>query len=399
MLHSLCHILYGQRAFSNDAYNPYRGIPSRNNTQYCPRYSPPVFKPFVLIIDETVYRHTCKDDPQDPKRNDWNILTVQFTLYNLPKLVLSAFAAAAVILSVITFGGDMIGIDTSFAQECMNFIDRILYGGPTSPAPTLPASGELKVYVIDVGQGESILITTEENSLLIDAGENDKGDEVLDFIKQLGLTELDYVLATHPDSDHIGGMDTVLENIDVPGGVFFGEMPDDLIPTTKTYEDVLDVIEEKDIPLFTAAAGDTIDLGSGAVLTVLGPVDPQAADNKNNTSLVTRLDFGESSFLFNGDQEEDMEEMLVQSGADLDCDVMTMGHHGSSTSSSQEYLDAVTPEYASISCGRGNQYGHPHDETIEKLEAMGVEYYRTDLDGNITFTSDGETISVRTEKP
>lgn len=207
------------------------------------------------------------------------------------------------------------------------------------------------------------------------------------------------MLATHPDSDHIGGMDTVLENIDVPGGVFFGEMPDDLIPTTKTYEDVLDVIEEKDIPLFTAAAGDTIDLGSGAVLTVLGPVDPQAADNKNNTSLVTRLDFGESSFLFNGDQEEDMEEMLVQSGADLDCDVMTMGHHGSSTSSSQEYLDAVTPEYASISCGRGNQYGHPHDETIEKLEAMGVEYYRTDLDGNITFTSDGETISVRTEKP
>ena len=137
----------------------------------------------------------------------------------------------------------------------------------------------------------------------------------------------------------------------------------------------------------------------GAVLTVLGPVDPQAADSKNNTSLVTRLDFGESSFLFNGDQEEDMEEMLVQSGADLDCDVMTMGHHGSSTSSSQEYLDAVTPEYASISCGRGNQYGHPHDETIEKLEAMGVEYYRTDLDGNITFTSDGETISVRTEKP
>ena len=150
----------------------------------------------------------------------------------------------------------------------------------------------------------------------------------------------------------------------MPGGVFFGEMPDDLIPTTKTYEDVLDVIEEKDIPLFTAAAGDTIDLGSGAVLTVLGPVDPQAADNKNNTSLVTRLDFGESSFLFNGDQEEDMEEMLVQSGADLDCDVMTMGHHGSSTSSSQEYLDAVTPEYASISCGRGNQYGHPHRQPV-----------------------------------
>lgn len=318
---------------------------------------------------------------------------------NLPKWLLSALGAAVLILGFIFYGGDLGGIDTSFAQECMNFIDRILYGGPTSPSPTLPTSGELKVYIIDVGQGESILISTEERSMLIDAGENDKGDEVLDFIHDLGLEQLDYVLATHPDSDHIGGMDTVLENIDVTEGVFFGEMPDKLIPTTKTYEDVLDVIEEKDIPLFTALAGDTIDLGSGAVLTVLGPVDPQAADNKNDTSVVTRLDFGESSFLFNGDQEEDMEQLLLQSGADLDCDMMTMGHHGSSTSSSQQYLDAVTPEYASISCGRGNQYGHPHDETIEKLEAMGVEYYRTDVNGNITFTSDGEDISVRTEKP
>lgn len=318
---------------------------------------------------------------------------------NLPKWLLSALGAAVLILGFIFYGGDLGGIDTSFAQECMNFIDRILYGGPTSPSPTLPTSGELKVYIIDVGQGESILISTEERSMLIDAGENDKGDEVLDFIHNLGLEQLDYVLATHPDSDHIGGMDTVLENIDVTEGVFFGEMPDKLIPTTKTYEDVLDVIEEKDIPLFTALAGDTIDLGSGAVLTVLGPVDPQAADNKNDTSVVTRLDFGESSFLFNGDQEEDMEQLLLQSGADLDCDMMTMGHHGSSTSSCQQYLDAVTPEYASISCGRGNQYGHPHDETIEKLEAMGVEYYRTDVNGNITFTSDGEDISVRTEKP
>ena len=318
---------------------------------------------------------------------------------NLPKWLLSALGVAVLILGFIFYGGDLGGIDTSFAQECMNFIDRILYGGPTSPSPTLPTSGELKVYIIDVGQGESILISTEERSMLIDAGENDKGDEVLDFIHDLGLEQLDYVLATHPDSDHIGGMDTVLENIDVTEGVFFGEMPDKLIPTTKTYEDVLDVIEEKDIPLFTALAGDTIDLGSGAVLTVLGPVDPQAADNKNDTSVVTRLDFGESSFLFNGDQEEDMEQQLLQSGADLDCDMMTMGHHGSSTSSSQQYLDAVTPEYASISCGRGNQYGHPHDETIEKLEAMGVEYYRTDVNGNITFTSDGEDISVRTEKP
>ena len=316
----------------------------------------------------------------------------------LPKWVISVFAVIAVILSILTFGGDMMGLDTSLLTECMNTIDRILYGGPTSPTPTLPTSGQAKVYIIDVGQGESILITTEEKSMLIDAGESDKGDEVLESLDQLGLEKLDYVIATHPDADHIGGMDTVLQNIEVTDGVFFGYLPDKLIPTTKTYEDLLDVIEQKNLDLSLLRAGDTLDLGSGAVLSVLGPVTEEI-DSKNNGSVVSRLDFGETSFLFNGDQEKEMEKLLLQSGADLDCDMMTMGHHGSSTSSTREYLDAVTPEYASISCGKGNKYNHPHKETIQKLEQMDVEYYRTDLSGNITFTSDGSSISVRTEKP
>ena len=315
----------------------------------------------------------------------------------LPKWVISVFAVIAGILSILTFGGDMMGLDTSLLTECMNTIDRILYGGPTSPTPTLPTSGQAKVYIIDVGQGESILITTEEKSMLIDAGENNMGDDVLTFLDTLGLDKIDYAIATHPHSDHIGGLDTVMQEIPV-GEVFFGPIPDKIVPTTKTFEDVLDVIEEKDIPLSTTTPGQTIDLGSGAVVTILGPVTEDIED-LNNTSVVCRLDFGETSFLFNGDQETPMEELLLQSGADLDCDMMTMGHHGSSTSSSQEYLDAVSPEYASISCGRGNKYGHPHEETVEKLEEMGVEYYRTDLSGNITFTSDGENISVRTEKP
>ena len=259
---------------------------------------------------------------------------------SLPRWVVSVFVAIALVLSVLTFGGDLAGMDTSFLQSCMDAIDRLLYGGPTSPAPSLPASGQAKVYIIDVGQGESILITTEERSMLIDAGENDKGDEVLAFLDTLGLDSLDYALATHPDSDHIGGLDTVLENIEV-GEVFFGEIPAKLTPTTKTYEDVLDVIEEKDIPLSLAHAGDIIDMGSGAQLTILGPIDPQQATSKNNASLVSRLDFGETSFLFNGDQEAPMEKMLLENGVDLDCDMMTMGHHGSSTSSTPEYLEAT----------------------------------------------------------
>ncbi len=316
---------------------------------------------------------------------------------SLPKWAISAFAVIAVVLSVLTFGGDLIGKDTSFFQECLNTIDRILYGGPTSPAPSLPTSGEAKVYIIDVGQGESILITTDEKSMLIDAGENDKGDEVLDFIETLGLDHIDYALATHPHSDHIGGLDTVLNNIEV-GEVLFGHIPKDITPTTKTYEDVLDAIEKNDVPLSLVDAGDTFDLGNGAVVTVLGPIT-EDVDDLNNTSVVTRLDFGETSFLFNGDQEAPMEKLLVENKANLDCDMMTMGHHGSSTSSTQKYLDAITPEYASISCGKNNKYGHPHRETVEKLEKMDIEYYRTDLSGNITFTSNGEKISVRTEKP
>ena len=316
---------------------------------------------------------------------------------SLPKWAITTFAVLAVVLSVITFGGELTGMDPSFFQQCLDTIDRILYGGPTSPAPSLPATGEAKVYIIDVGQGESILITTDEKSMLIDAGENNMGDEVLEFIDTLGLDSLDYALATHPHSDHIGGLDTVLENIPV-GEVLFGHIPDKLTPTTKTYEDVLDVIEQKNIPLTQVDSGDTIDLGSGAVVTVLGPVTEEVED-LNNTSVVCRLDFGETSFLFNGDQEEPMEQLLIENNANLDCDMMTMGHHGSSTSSSREYLDAVSPEYASISCGKANKYGHPHDETVENLEQLDIPYYRTDLSGNITFTSDGETISVRTEKP
>ena len=141
---------------------------------------------------------------------------------SLPRWVVSVFVAIALVLSVLTFGGDLAGMDTSFLQSCMDAIDRLLYGGPTSPAPSLPASGQAKVYIIDVGQGESILITTEERSMLIDAGENDKGDEVLAFLDTLGLDSLDYALATHPDSDHIGGLDAVIDTTlnlpKIPGG-------------------------------------------------------------------------------------------------------------------------------------------------------------------------------------
>lgn len=314
-----------------------------------------------------------------------------------PKWVLAIVSVVVVVLGILGYVAESTGGNASPIYKVLNAIDTIFYGGPTTPDPTMPTSGEVKVNIIDVGQGESILITTPQKSVLIDAGENDKGDEIMDYLNKLGLTKLDYVIATHPHADHIGGMDFVLENIDA-GEVLFGAVPEKILPTTKTYEDVLSVIQAKGIPLSIVSPGDVYDLGSGATLTILGPVGDDQTD-LNNCSVVSRLDFGATSFLFNGDAEEPAEKAIISANANLSATVMTMGHHGSRTSSSEPYFAAVAPDYASISCGKGNKYNHPNDETIEKLTKKGVDYYRTDLDGNIIFTSDGVHVKVNTSKP
>ena len=316
--------------------------------------------------------------------------------FHLPQWLIPAFVTIGIIFTVLLFAEDVPKSPSDFLEDFINTIDQLLYGGPTSPDPTLPGKGEAKVYILDVGQGESILIATSEKTMLIDAGENDKGDEILDFIEKLGLDHIDYMLATHPHSDHIGGMDTVLNSIPV-GEVLFGDVPDSMIPTTKTYSDVLEALESNNVPLSLTKAGDSYDLGSGAVITILGPLT-QEVEKLNNTSVVCRLDFGETSFLFNGDQEKEMEALLVENQAALNCDMMTMGHHGSSTSSTPMYLDAVDPQYAAISCGRGNIHGHPHQKILDILEDYGVEYYRTDLSGNITFSTNGHKITVHPQK-
>lgn len=311
---------------------------------------------------------------------------------NMPQwavgLILGVAVAAAVFfgIEVLPSDGNGNAVDTF-----LTWLDQALYG---ESAPTTTPDGILQVDVIDVGQGESILITVGGKAVLIDAGENDKGDEVLDHLEARGIDHLDLAIGTHSHSDHIGGMDTVLSQI--PADEFWmGATPDNLVQTTKTYYDVLEVLDINKIPLKEPEPGTEYDLG-GAVLTVLGPVG--TPESVNNCSLVCRIDYGEVSFLFNGDAEKSMEDNILRSGADVDADVMTMGHHGSSTSSSKAYFNAVSPEYAAISCGKDNEYGHPHKETITKLKNSGTTYRRTDVNGTITFTTDGTAIEMSTER-
>ena len=256
------------------------------------------------------------------------------------------------------------------------------------------ASGQLEVRILDMGQADSILIRTQEKAALIDAGENDMGQQVLRELDQLGITSLDLVIGTHPHSDHIGGLDTVLEEIPVEKLVM-PQLPDDLVPTTATYLDVLWAAQAQNLEIDAAQPGVSYDLGSGAVLTLLGPVGKY--DDLNAISVVSRLDFGTCSFLFTGDATTLSEENLLKSGANLDVDILDVGHHGSNTSSSPAFLAAVSPIASSISCGANNSYGHPHAEVVERLSEYGP-IFRTDLLGTILFTSDGSSLMASSQR-
>lgn len=266
----------------------------------------------------------------------------------------------------------------------------------SNPGAPISTSGELvSVHFLNVGQSESILIVAPEKTVLIDAGENDSGAYILDYFKQVGTEKLDLAIGTHPHADHIGGMDDVINHIPV-GEYWMSEIPDAIVPTTKTFTDLLDALENNAVTTRFAAPGDHYDLGGGAVLTVLGPV--RAYADLNNISLVCRLQVDGISFLFTGDMEKDAEKDLLAENIHLKSDVLSIGHHGSNTSSTKEFLSAVSPSVAVISCGLGNRYGHPHEKVLERLGNTSAALYRTDLHGWVVVSTDGREIEITTEK-
>lgn len=267
-----------------------------------------------------------------------------------------------------------------------------------APAVTQTVSGqeELTVYYVDVGQGDCELLESDGEYLLIDAGgDGDHNGAVVDFLDQLGVEKLDYVIATHPHADHIQEMDDVINAYDV--GTFY--LPD-VTTTTATFERMLDALDSRSVNVVSPQPGDTFTLGS-CTAQVLGPVEIDEGD-LNANSIVLRVTCGDTSFLFTGDctaeEEEDILGWLGSNSAALQADVLKVGHHGSSTSTSAEFLEAVSPIYAVISCGVDNSYGHPHREIMEALAEIRAEIYRTDTMGTITARSDGQTITFTTEQ-
>lgn len=258
-------------------------------------------------------------------------------------------------------------------------------------------STEAQVYFIDVGQGDSELIRLKDSGIdiLIDAGTRSTKQELTDYLKELGVDDIDILIGTHPHEDHIGGMAKIIEEFPI-GTLYLPETSEEMTPTTKTYESLLDAAESKNVTVRTAAAGDVLLEQGNTSFKVLSPSHTDY-DNLNDYSIVTRLKVGDTAFLFQGDAETPVEEEILDSGADVSCDVIKLGHHGSSTSSSRAYLEAANPSAAVISCGVGNEYGHPHRETMDLLKKLSITPYRTDTQKTLLAETDGKNIVWQTE--
>ena len=277
----------------------------------------------------------------------------------------------------------------SSAAALLAALAGLLLGGELLPLEEEPVSqpmGDLlTVHYIDVGQADCALLACGGEFMLIDGGNVEDGQLVVSYLEQQGVSELKAVICTHAHEDHVGGLPAVLAVY--PTRAVYS-------PTTtyasKCFDDFMRYVDQQRLTVTLPVPGDGFDLG-GARVTILGPVKDYP--DTNNTSIVTRVDFGETSFLFTGDMEQEAENDLIEAGANLRCDVLKVGHHGSNTSSGYRFLYEAEPEYGVISVGEGNTYGHPHEEPLSRLLHAGVTIFRTDYLGTVVARSDGAEIT------
>ncbi len=250
--------------------------------------------------------------------------------------------------------------------------------------PTVPNSGGFKVYFIDVGQADAALVICDGEAMLIDGGNSADSSLIYSFLKGIGVSHLEYIVATHAHEDHVGGLSGAL-NYATVGTVY--------CPTTayssNAFESFVGSVKKQGKAITVPSLGTDFSLGS-ASCTVLAV---NSAADTNNTSIVLRIVYGSTSFLFTGDAEQEVEQAMLSRGVTLRSTVLKVGHHGSYTSTSYQFLRSVMPQYAVISCGQGNDYGHPHDQPLSRLYDADVCLFRTDLQGTVTCTSDGSSVS------
>lgn len=250
---------------------------------------------------------------------------------------------------------------------------------------------EFEVHYIDVGQGDSILIMSGGEYMLIDGGPSSASEKVYAYLEKYGIDDLDYVVCTHAHEDHVGGLSGAL-NYAAAETVFCPVTEYD----SRAFRSFKKYLGEQGVSITIPKVGDTYSLGE-AEFEILSPEYIDEKDT-NNTSIVIRMEYGETSFIFTGDAETESENYILDEGFEIRSDVLKVGHHGSVTSTSDDFLWEVAPDYAVISAAKGNDYGHPHRETLEKLEKAGVEIFRTDLEGDIICRSDGKNLSFETTK-
>ena len=294
-------------------------------------------------------------------------------------IVVFTLTAAAIITVLILSYSRNNDVYTDKSEEDVSFVQP---------------DGSITVRFLDVGQGDCILITSNNGKhVVIDAGTYERPGCAMKYLDSYGVDEIEYLVLTHPDADHIGDADKIITNKKVKNVIMTNEAA-----TSATFESLVTALEASEDTNIIEGIFGSVYYADDVKLSVLSPIEGYSGSS-NDSSIVVMAEYGKTKFLFTGDTEASAEaDMIHMMGSKLDCDVLKIAHHGSSSSSTEEFLKYTSPLYAVISCGENNDYGHPHDIIIERLKKLGISYFRTDKNGTITFTSDGAVIGTETER-